>query len=182
MKELVWKEEKKKNVFTSNVFSVSERHCTGPENKSRIFTVLDASDWVIIVPVLKTNQKEKFVMVNQWRHGSKCLSLEFPGGVCEPGEDPKEAAARELLEETAYKPGKMIKLGELSPNPAIMSNKVNIYLAEDLFNTGKQNLDADEFVDVELVDKETVLKNIGKPPFFHALMVSALALYLHHSG
>ena len=177
MKELVWKEKKRETVFTSKVFSVTDRHCVGPNNQSRVFTVLDANDWVIIIPILKIKLKEKFVMVNQWRHGCQCLSLEFPGGVCESGENPTEAAARELLEETGYKPGKIIKLGELSPNPAIMSNKVHIYLAEDLFYTGAQQLDPDEFVQVEFVAIDNALKNIGKPPFNHALMASALALY-----
>ena len=177
MNELIWEEEKKEKVFTSRVFSVTDRHCKGPNNSYRIFTVLDAPDWVIIIPILETQQGKKFVMVKQWRHGSSSLCLEFPGGVFEPGENPKEAASRELLEETGYKPGKMKKLGELSPNPAIMSNTLHIFLAEDLFFTGTQQLDPDEFVHVELVDLDTVINNIGKPPLNHALMASALALY-----
>ena len=148
----------------------------------RSFSVIEASDWAIIVPVLETPQGKQFVMVRQWRHGSQCLSLEFPGGVFEPGENPKEAAARELQEETGYKPGKIRKLGELSPNPAIMSNKVHFFLAEDLIDTGSQRLDPDEFVDAELVGADTVLKNIGKVPYIHALMGTALALYLQQSA
>jgi hypothetical protein len=58
-----------------------------------------------------------------------------------------------------------------------MSNRVHFFLAEDLVNTGRQNLDADEFVDVELVPFEEVFRGMGKPPFIHALMASALALY-----
>ena len=177
MEDLAWKEQKKENVFTSKVFSISQRQCISPQNKSRTFTVMDAPDWVVVIPVLETELGKKIVMVNQWRHGSECISLEFPGGVSEPGEDPAKAGERELLEETGYKPGKITKLGELSPNPAIMSNKLHVYLAEDLFDTGKQNLDTDEFVKVELVDEETVFQIIGKPPFFHALMAAAFALY-----
>jgi hypothetical protein len=57
-----------------------------------------------------------------------------------------------------------------------MANTVHFFLAEDLVNTGKQNLDADEYVEVELVDAEEVIKGMGKPPYIHALMGSALAL------
>jgi 8-oxo-dGTP pyrophosphatase MutT (NUDIX family) len=180
--KLVWKEEDRKKVFTSSVFSVYESYCKSPHDESKTFTVLDAADWAIIVPVLETPEGKKFLMVRQWRHGSRSLSLEFPGGVFEHGEDSQSAASRELHEETGYSPGSIIKLGEFSPNPAIMANKVHFFLAEELVDSGRQHLDADEFVEVELVDVEEVLQGMGKAPYIHALMASALTLYLQHQN
>jgi len=55
---------------------------------------------------------------------------------------------------------------------------VHFFLAEDLVDTGKQGLDADEFVEVELVDVDAVCKGMGKPPYIHALMGTALAMFL----
>jgi 8-oxo-dGTP pyrophosphatase MutT (NUDIX family) len=176
--ELTWKEENRKKVFDCRVFSIYESFCKSPQNELQTFTVLDSADWAIVVPVLETPEGKKFVMVWQWRHGSQAISLEFPGGVFEPGENPQEAAARELREETGYQPGSIRKLGEFSPNPAIMANKVHFFIAEDLVNTGSQNLDADEFVAVELVSIEAVCRGMGCPPYIHALMGSALAVYL----
>jgi 8-oxo-dGTP pyrophosphatase MutT (NUDIX family) len=182
---LAWKEESRKKVFDCRIFSIYDSCCVSPKNERRGFSVIDAADWAITVPVLAAVPAalplvlpERFVMVRQWRHGSKEISLEFPGGVFEPGENPQEAAGRELLEETGYKAGKITKLGEFNPNPAIMSNRVHFFLAEDLVNTGRQNLDADEFVDVELMPCNEVFCGMGKPPFIHALMASALTLYL----
>ncbi|MDR0494978.1 MAG: NUDIX hydrolase [Treponema sp.] len=177
---LAWREENQKKVFDCRVFSIHESYCKSPYDELRTFVVIDAADWAIVVPVLETPEGKKFVMVRQWRHGSQTLSLEFPGGVFEPGENPEEAAARELWEETGYQPGYIKKIGEFSPNPAIMSNKVHFFLAKDLANTGKQKLDADEFVEVELTSVEAVIKGMGEPPYIHALMGSALALYLQH--
>jgi 8-oxo-dGTP pyrophosphatase MutT (NUDIX family) len=175
--KITWTEQSRKKVFECRVFSVNESYCISPNNTSQTFTVLDSADWVIVIPVLETSKGKQFIMVRQWRHGSQNVSLEFPGGVFEPGEDPQSAALRELQEETGYQPKSIRKLGEFSPNPAIMANKVHFFLAEDLVNTGRQDLDEDEFVTVEMVSASAVFEGMGKPPYVHALMGSALALY-----
>jgi 8-oxo-dGTP pyrophosphatase MutT (NUDIX family) len=181
-KNLLWKEEANKKIFQCRVFSIRESACRSPDNELRPFTIIDSPDWAIIVPVIHAPEGEKFVMVRQWRHGSQELSLEFPGGVFEVGEDAAEAAARELREETAYKPGSIQKIGEFSPNPAIMSNRVHFFMAEDLEYTGKQSLDEDEYIEVELVKAAEVFRGLGRPPYIHALMGSALALYLQKTA
>jgi 8-oxo-dGTP pyrophosphatase MutT (NUDIX family) len=178
---LVWKEETRKTVFTCPVFSVGERVCRSPDDMLKIFTVLDSSDWAIVIPVIETERGRRFVMVKQWRHGACELSLEFPGGVFKPLEDPAVAAARELQEETGYRPNKIQKIGEFSPNPAIMSNRVFFFLAEELENTGKSEPDDDEYLETVLVDTDEVMRNMGRPPYIHALMGTALSLYSQKS-
>jgi 8-oxo-dGTP pyrophosphatase MutT (NUDIX family) len=175
---LIWREEGRKTVFTCPVFTVRESSCRSPEGTAGVYTILEARDWAIVVPVLETARGREFVMVRQWRHGARELSLEFPGGVIERGEDPETAALRELEEETGYAPEKILKIGEMSPNPAIMSNHVHFFLAEGLKPRRAQRLDEDEYVEVETLPAEEVLRNIGEPPYIHALMAAAAALYL----
>jgi ADP-ribose pyrophosphatase len=182
MKDLLtWQEENRKTVFTCPIFDVEERVCRSPNNESKTFSVLDTSDWAIVIPVLETKQGRRFVMVRQWRHGAQELSLEFPGGVFEKGENAETAAARELKEETGYSAGKIQKLGQFNPNPAIMSNKVYFFLATELSSPTVQQLDEDEYVEIETHTEEEVLHGMGKPPFIHALMGTAMALYLKNS-
>ena len=178
MKEkLVWKEEGRKTVYSCRIFSAGERLCRSPDNRLKTFNVLDAPDWAIIIPELKTERGIEFVMVRQWRHGAGEISLEFPAGVFEDGEDPATAAARELREETGYIAHTIEKLGVFNPNPAIMSNRVHFFLARDLELAG-QDLDEDEYIEVETVPMKDALDGMGKPPFIHALMGTALTLYL----
>jgi 8-oxo-dGTP pyrophosphatase MutT (NUDIX family) len=174
---LVWKEESRRAVYQCPVFTVEERGCRSPAGKAGIYTVLNTADWAIVIPVLDTGRGRQFVMVRQWRHGARELSLEFPGGVFEKGEHARAAALRELQEETGYHAGKIEKLGEFNPNPAIMSNKVHFFLAEEL-HPAEQDLDEDEYVEVAAVPWKEVLDGLGRPPYIHALMGTALALYL----
>ena len=181
-KSLVWKEEKKEILYTCPIFEIGGRTCRSPDNESRTFTVLDTLDWAIVIPVLDTEKGREFVMVRQWRPGSGSLSLEFPGGVFRKNENSTQAALRELKEETGYTAEKITGLGALNPNPAIMSNTVHFFLAAGLTDTKVRELDEDEYIQVEKVPFDEVFENMGNPPYIHALMGAALALYLKKTG
>lgn len=171
---LIWTEKSSKLLLKTAVFDVTERHSLSADGLEGDYIVLNAKDWVITIPVLG----DDFIMVKQWRHGEKALSIEFPGGVLNKNEDPADGAARELLEETGYKAGKLTKLGSVNPNPALFSNHVHFYLAEDLQKVGEQNLDEDEYLNCFTMKQSDVIKEIGGKDYPHALMLSALGLYL----
>ena len=177
---LIWKEEERRIIYSGPVFCVGERICRSPDNTLKTYAVLDTKDWAIVIPVINTAKGPEFIMVRQWRPGIQGLSLEFPGGVFEKDEECAHAALRELREETGYTTDKITKLGEFNPNPAIMSNTVHFFLAEELRNTGTQELDDDEYVNVEIIPVNNVLNGMGKPPYIHALMGTALALFHQH--
>ena len=172
--KLKWTEGKITSLLKTIVFEVTSRHNTSYSGVEGDYIIMNAPDWVIVIPEKNNN----FLMVKQWRHGAQKLSVEFPGGVIDAGESPDAAAARELEEETGCKAGKLTKLGSVNPNPALFSNQVHIYLAEDLIETGSQNLDDDEFINYVELPKEEVLEGMGTEQFPHALMGTAMALYL----
>ena len=181
--KLKWNSGEKKLLLKTAVFDVtsSTNTFTGCEKPVQgDYIVLDAPDWVIVIPEIedKASGQKEFFMVKQWRHGSKCLSVEFPGGVIDKGETPEEAARRELLEETGCHAGKLTKLGQVNPNPALFSNQVHFFLAQDLECTNTQNLDNDEFVNVIRVPVNQIIDDMGTEHFPHALMSSAMMFYL----
>jgi ADP-ribose pyrophosphatase len=179
---LRWNEIESKEAYRCRVFSIRDSRSRSPDGREATFTIIDAPDWAIVVPLVKTEDGDAFLMVRQWRHGAGSMSLEFPGGVIEKGEEPGKAAERELFEETGWKATSIRPLGSFNPNPAIMSNRVHVFLAEGTILSGEQELDDDEYVDVELVPKSAALEGMGRAPYLHALMASALVLYFRFAG
>ena len=108
--DLIWKECSKKEILSIPVFSVMETTSISPEGETGNYYVMDANDWVITIPVMGKD----FLMVKQWRHGEKQISIEFPGGVLEKGEDAEDGAKRELREETGFEAKKMVHYGRMS--------------------------------------------------------------------
>jgi ADP-ribose pyrophosphatase len=115
-------------------------------------------------------------MVRQYRHGSDEVSVEFPGGVIERGEEPAAAAARELTEETGYVAASLRLAGSVYPNPAIMTNHYHVFLAEGLERSGVTDLDEHEVIDSFLVPAKEVRASMGTGIYSHALMVAALLM------
>ncbi len=173
---LSWTQKEKKELLKTKILTVNEIKSESPDEKTGNFIVMDAPDWCVVIPEIEND----FLMVKQWRHGENRLSIEFPGGVIEKGEEPEKAAARELLEETGFKAEKMIFLGKANPNPAIMANHVYFFSAKNLVSTGKQDLDDDEYVDFMRIPKDEVCKNFGNQDYQHSLMMAALFRYFMH--
>jgi len=86
------------------------------------------------------------VLVRQYRVAAGRVMLEIPAGTLNPGEDPLEAAARELQEEAGQKPGKLVRLGGEFTAPGYTSEFIHLFLAPGLEESRLEE-DADEFLE-----------------------------------
>lgn len=173
---LPWKTLSRKEAYSCGVFTVFEQQSLGPGGKEGRFSVIDARDWAVVVPLVGRGEDAQFLMVRQYRHGSDRSSLEFPGGVIETGEAPEKAAARELAEETGWISDTIYHAGTVFPNPAIQSNRFHVFLALDPYSSVERRLDEHEVVDALLVPALKVRDGMGEGELSHALMTTALFL------
>ena len=142
------------------------------------FYVLESDSWVNVIPI--TSERE-VVLIRQYRHGTREVTLEIPGGIVEAGDSPQEAARRELREETGYEAGEMIGLGFVHPNPAFLDNRCYTFLAQDVRRTGLQTQDDKEDIHVLLKPLAEIPKLIREGGITHSLVVAAFyRLFMEH--
>ncbi len=84
------------------------------------------------VAVIGQLSEDQFIFVREYRHLCKGISLGHIGASIEPGETAEGAAARELQEEAGYRPSTLIRLGGQYSLPALSTEYVEVYLAQDL--------------------------------------------------
>jgi ADP-ribose pyrophosphatase len=182
-----WKERKRKLIAPCRIFDLYQVQRRSPEGKEGSFYLLDAPDWVTVIPFTGSREelqegKGSFLMVEQYRHGSDSVTMEFPAGTVEPGEDPGICALRELEEETGCRAGQLIELGSVNPNPAFMNNSVTFYLALELGKPGQQNLDEHEEIALHYHPFAEVLEKMGSGTWNNGVMMIALAFLQRFRG
>jgi len=152
------------------VFRVRVDYALSPRTgRTGEFHTIECDNWVNVIPLTGDG---RVVMIRQYRHGSREVSLEIPGGLVEEP-DPKGAAVRELMEETGYSGSEALLLGAVNPNPAVFNNLCYTYLVKDARKIGEPCLDANEDIEVVLVPLTEIPALIANGAINHALVLVA---------
>lgn len=127
-----------------------------------------------VVPV---DDKGRLIMVRQYRNALDRYTLEIPAGGLNGAQEPtKDAAARELKEETGYTADKLELLITIRTTVAFCNEKIDIYVAMGL-TPGKQHLDEDEYVDVKAYTVDELIQKILAGEIEDSKTVAAILAY-----
>ena len=126
--------------------------------------------------VLPVDSDGNVILVRQYRHSAKNLVLEIPAGIREPNEDPYDCAIRELEEETGFKTGKLGFLTAMYSAIGFCSEVIYIYYADKL-SPGVQNLDRDEFIELERYPLEKAVEMVFNGEIRDSKTIAAIFMY-----
>ena len=152
-----------------------ERFESRHTGKVHDYYVLDLADAVHVVALTPDGE---VLLVRQFRAGSGRDSLEIPGGLVDPGEDPCAAGARELLEETGYAGDPAVLLGTLWSNPSLLTSRISTIVIRNARLVAEPDPDQHEELTIDRVPAEEIPRMIREGRIDHALVVAGLLWWL----
>lgn len=141
-------------VYTGRAFRVERVELQLPDGKSHAYDLVQHQGAVTIVPI---DANGNILFVRQYRIGAGQELLELPAGVLNGEEDPAEAAAREVREETGMGSRNIRLLGNCYLAPGYSSEYMHFFLATDLYPAPLQQ-DEDEFLQLEVIPAARALQ------------------------
>lgn len=169
-----WTRRSSRYLFESQWFNVRQDGVLLPSGEEISYTLVEHPGFAMAVPLLADGQ---VVLERLYRYTIQQYSLECPSGGLD-GEEPRDAARRELLEETGYVADSFDFLGSFHGNTGISDELFHLFLATGLRDSGKTKREPTEQMELVVIPLEEAFRlamsgEISDSP-------SALALYLAH--
>src|SRR5271157_5327569 len=165
---------KSEMVYEGPVFGVRRDEVMEPGGVRTVREVITHPGSVVVLPVLDDG---RVVMIRQYRHATRQYLWELVAGRKEPGETPKRAAARELLEETGYRAKRFTIFLDVFPTPGFLEERMYILLAEGLAE-GQAEPEEDEKIEVRAHTAKELKQMIQKGKLRDAKSIAGILHYL----
>lgn len=171
-----WQKTGSRPLGDFRIFTIRADAKVSPRtSQAHEFYVIDSVNWVNVIAL---TPKKELIMVEQYRHGSNTVELEIPGGMMDAeDESPAATGARELREETGYTGERARIIGEVFPNPAIMSNICYTVLVENCVCSHEVQFDHGEDLMTRLVPWAEVPRLVARGKIKHSLVIAGIYHY-----
>jgi ADP-ribose pyrophosphatase len=142
-------------IYEGPVFGIRRDEVIEPSGVRTTREVITHPGSVVVLPVLPDG---RILLIQQYRHATRQYLWELVAGRMDPGETPKAAAARELIEETGYRAKRLRVFLDVFPTPGFLEERMFILLAEGL-SEGQAEPEEDEKI-VSRAYKRTQLEEM----------------------
>ncbi|MFD1176279.1 NUDIX hydrolase [Paenibacillus puldeungensis] len=161
-----------KPVFTGKVISLQIDTVQLPDGALATREIVKHPGAVAVLAL----RNDRLLLVDQYRQAMGRCELEIPAGKLEKGEDPMEAAKRELQEETGYRCDKITHLHSFYTSPGFADEIIHLYWTDQL-TAGEMALDEDEFIEVYEVTLEEAQQYIIEGRIADAKTIMAVYIW-----
>lgn len=163
----------RKIVRKSNILTYCDDTLKLPDGRTVVYDTMVHNGAAAVIAV---TDEGKIVMVRQYRHTFDRITLEIPAGGRNGDEEYIDAAIRELREEAGYNCSEIEYFMTIDTAIAYCDEKIEVFLAKGLTKT-KQDLDPDEFIEVEEYELDDLMGRIFKGEIMDSKTVSAIMTY-----
>lgn len=139
-----------KRIYTGKIISLDVDTVRFPDGSTGELEMIRHPGASAVVPFLSDPRSDdpQVLIIRQYRYAADGYLYEIPAGRLDPGEDPRDCAARELKEETGCTAQQLEYLLTIYTTPGFTDEKIHLFMATGL-TAGETKHEADEFLDLQ---------------------------------
>jgi ADP-ribose pyrophosphatase len=164
-----WKVNSVKKVYSNDLIELYE-DILDLNGIEKVYTRAVRKDYSTVVPFVSN----EILVIKSYRYLVDSIQIEIPSGYIDEGESPKEAAIRELKEETGYSAKDVISIGHYTLDYSMFDQRGNLFVAYGLVKVGNQSLGIMEKIDVERMSIKEIKRLLFEGKILNAASIVAL--------
>ena len=161
-------------IYEGPIFGVRRDQVLEPSGLRTMREVITHPGSVVVLPLLADG---RMLLIRQYRHATRQYLWELVAGRMDPGESPREAAAREMMEETGYRAKKFKIFLDVFPTPGFLEERMYILLAEGL-TLGEARPEEDEKITAKAFTPAEVESMMRRGKLRDAKTIAGVLYYL----
>jgi len=163
-----------KMIYEGRVFGVRRDEVLEPTGVRATREVITHPGSVVVLPVLPDG---RILLIHQYRHATRQFMWELVAGRIDEGENARQAAARELIEETGYRAKRFKLFLDMFPTPGFLEERMFLFVAEGL-TAGEARPEEDEKITAEAFTRTKVSQMIRRNTVRDAKSIAGILYYL----
>lgn len=160
-----------REVYRNAWISVREDVVRFPHGHEGIYGVVTTNPCVGMLPFV---DDDHVLLVRQWRYVTAEPTWEMPTGGNQPGEEPEQAAQRELAEEIGRVAGRLDHLATIDSSKSVVAERATLYAAYDLRVAPADELDVTEHLQAAVFPFDRVVEMVRRSEIVDAMTVVAV--------